>query len=473
MSREKDVLIQNTDSDNRSQISLRYTLIVPILILFYLPAEIMVYIGNEWIQQTVTTEQFPNASLYTKSPPCKTTNQTDETAKDYKHVETITSRWLLYNKLAVISPLIFTIMILSSYSDSYGRKFSFIMAMIGLFMKDILITTTIYFGLEFWVVTIAYGIEGLTGGSTAIINMAFASIADLTTTSKNRVLGIVAIEAVIVLAGLCPGFVAGYMVQSHLGYTFSAILCSSTMSIAVIVALLFLPETLPPERRVPPKPVWSTIKRTFDFYTSNDFKGKRMFYLILLITYAVSCIAGNNRTTMETLYFLNQPFCWNPINFGYFTLVKQISKAIFGTLTLRPLQKCIPNEVILVLTATSTLASYIIEALARTVLIVYASAVIGSLTFLNTPLIKGLMSAMTSTDKQGSLFASVSVISEISSLVSYFTTNLVYDATLSVMNGFVFLVMAGFNVLQVILLIVFCCKTPKAGISETLPCDRA
>ena len=51
------------------------------------------------------------------------------------------------------------------------------------------------------------------------------------------------------------------------------------------------------------------------------------------------------------------------------------------------------------------------------------------------------------------MFASLAAIQVLGSIVAVTTENSIYSATVSVMNGFVFLVMAGFCVLEFVLML--------------------
>ena len=52
----------------------------------------------------------------------------------------------------------------------------------------------------------------------------------------------------------------------------------------------------------------------------------------------------------------------------------------------------------------------------------------------------------------GAMFSSIAAIQIIGSIVAVTSENTIYSATVSVMDGFVFLVLAGFCVVQLILL---------------------
>ena len=53
----------------------------------------------------------------------------------------------------------------------------------------------------------------------------------------------------------------------------------------------------------------------------------------------------------------------------------------------------------------------------------------------------------------GAMFASLAAIQVLGSIAAVTSENIIYSATVSIMNGFVFLVLAGFCVVEFVLLL--------------------
>ncbi|XP_053407879.1 solute carrier family 46 member 3-like [Mercenaria mercenaria] len=176
-----------------------------------------------------------------------------------------------------------------------------------------------------------------------------------------------------------------------------------------------------------------------------------IYYFSVLFFFAE--IAGLNRSSIETLYFLGQPFCWGPSKIGVFTTTRYALLGVVGLGSLRLLQIFLSNEAIAVLSTVSYAASFMIEAFAKTNLLIYMVPVVGMFCFLMTPMIRGMMSTMTGPDKQGAMFSGIATIEVLSSISASLSLNEIYADTYSFMNGFVFLVMAGFCVIDFALLL--------------------
>jgi PCFT/HCP family folate transporter-like MFS transporter 1/3 len=310
-----------------------------------------------------------------------------------------------------------------------------------------------------------YSFDGILGSSYALFAVSFSYVADITYKDNHRVLGVVIIESVLMVTAVCGSLLSGYFIET-LGFGFfnTAVICSALMLLGFAITLLFLPETLHKNKRSSPKSFLGTWKKMIQFYISADFRGKRTLYILLLGSFFVTEIAMLNRSNIETLYFLGQPFCWGPSKIGVFATTRYVALGVVGLGSLPLLQKFLSNEIIAVISAVSSVISLIIEGLAKSNLMIYLVPVTGAFSFVMVPIIRGMMSTMTEPDKQGAMFSSVATIEVLSSISAALLLNEIYAETYSFMNGFVFLVMAGFCVITCILLsAVYYLKKCKNG----------
>ncbi|KAH3862283.1 hypothetical protein DPMN_025249 [Dreissena polymorpha] len=178
------------------------------------------------------------------------------------------------------------------------------------------------------------------------------------------------------------------------------------------------------------------IKRVTSFYVSKEMKGQRARYILLTLSFSFATLTSLNRSDIETLYFLGQPFCWGPSKIGLFMTACSAAQSIVGLGSLRLLQVCLSNPVIAIISTVSLTISYIIEGLAESTLVIYFVPISGIFSFLMVPMIRGMMSNITPADKQGAMFAGVAVFEVISSLVGSIAFNGVYSLTMTFMNGF-------------------------------------
>ncbi|XP_060573448.1 lysosomal proton-coupled steroid conjugate and bile acid symporter SLC46A3-like [Ruditapes philippinarum] len=469
MSDEERSLIQQTDVHTKkdNSIKLKYVMIIPAVLFLLVGGGIQTYVINEWTQYRIRTENFPNMSSVHNFSACSHSNHSDETYKHYKIVQQKSALWLAIYTTAHHIPMIFANIILPTLTDTRGRRFLFVITSLGMLFRYCMITIVIYFKLSFMFVAAAYALDGLTGSSYALYSSVFSYVADITTGDNQRVQGIVLMEIVIVISTVLSSLFSGYFIDTwNFGFFNTGLISIFIAYVGFFIFAFLVPESLNEtyQKKSKSKSILATVKRSTQFYYSAEFKGKRTCYILLLLCFIFAELSETNRSTLETLYFLGQPFCWGPSQIGVFSMVRHASKGIIGLSVLHVFQRFMSNQVIAAISTLSTAGSYMIEAFATSTVMIYMVPVVGVLAVLLIPMIRGIMSAMTDNDKQGALFSSLSSIQVICNLISSYTANGIYAATFSFMNGFVFLVLASFCMIDFTLLLVYCCVKPYDAI---------
>ncbi|XP_045213863.2 solute carrier family 46 member 3-like [Mercenaria mercenaria] len=463
MSPEEKSLIQQTDKITKkdNSIPLKYATIIPAVFLLSLGGDIHTYVVNEWTQYTIRTDKFPNMSSVHNFSACSDTNHSDENYKHYKIVQQKSAMWLAMYNTAHHVPMIFANMILPSITDARGRRFLFVITSLGMLTRYCLLPVIIYFKLSFLFVVAAYGLDGLTGSSYALYSTVFSYIADITTGDNRRVRGIVVIEVVLVVKSVLSSILSGYFIDTwKIEYLYTGVISAFIAFTGFFTFAFLVPESLNEKCQQKSKSLLATLKRSTEFYYSTEFKGMRSCYILLLLCFMFAELSDMNRSTLETLYFLGQPFCWGPSQIGVYLMVRHASKGVVGLFILIVFQRFMSNQAICTMSTLSNAASYIVEAFAMTNLMIYMVPVAGMLSFLMIPMIRALMSTMTDNTTQGALFASMALIEVICSIISSYLENGIYAVTFSFMNGFVFLVLACFSMIDFTLLIAYCCVKP-------------
>uniref|UniRef100_K1S1V1 Proton-coupled folate transporter n=1 Tax=Magallana gigas TaxID=29159 RepID=K1S1V1_MAGGI len=82
-----------------------------------------------------------------------------------------------------------------------------------------------------------------------------------------------------------------------------------------------------------------------------------------------------------------------------------------------------------------------------------SAAVVGGGAVLALPMIRAIMSRMTSPDKQGALFGGIAAIETACYIVGSLIFNPIYSHTVSIFRGYVYVVMAGMVFISLILLL--------------------
>ena len=456
--REEDTLTQRRSLKHSLW---RYGFILPALFFAVLGANLVIFVLMEWTQYKLKKDAFQNTNGTESNSDCTNQNKSDPMCIKYQEVQKDSAKWIMMYNICEMLPAIFALLVFPSCMDSYGRKFLLFLTMGGITVKGIVVTLVTYFEASFAFNFIGALLSGMTGSLFATFTAANALVADLTVPGNQRTTGLIITELMIFIATVLGSFLSGYLIgKDEVGYLYTSALGTIFCGLAV-ACVFFVPESLTNEKRTKRKSVLQTIKRMADFYISSEFKGKRTAYILLLLALALAMFCTVNRASIETLYFLGKPFCWNSNDIGIFTMVRSALTGIGGLGSLKLFQKCLSDPSIAIISILSNTISYFIEAFAQSTATIYLVAVSGMFSFVVAPIIASLMSSMTPADKQGSLFASTSAISAISTLISNLSQNAIYSATLSVMNGFVFFILGILTIVDVMFMVIYKCTNKE------------
>ena len=424
------------------------------------------YIQNEWTQSVIKAEYFPNKTEHSSG--CDSVNSTKEHSDSYKKVQQVTARWQLTYSMAETVPTFFTQLVLPSYTDAYGRKFLLILSATGTWIKLTILSLTIYFEGSFWFVCASHVLSGLAGSAFGILAASFSMVSDITPAGAKRTMPIVIMESAVMLALVIASFSAGFFVETiDLGFFYTSLIGTCTCTLALLLALI-IPETLSKQRRSEQLSILKTFKRITDLYISSaNSKDKRKIYILLLVGFGFATLNCVNRMSLETIYFLGKPFCWGPAKIGTFSMVRSASQTLAGLGSIKLLQKFLSSESIGILSTLSNAASYIVEAFATTTVTIYMVPLAAVFSILVMPMVRTLMSAMTSVNQQGAMYASMTCVEVACTMIAAFTQNAVYSFTLSFMSGFVFLMLAVFSLINTVLMIIIRYMKQKYDISES------
>lgn len=334
------------------------------------PSGLYTYIINEWTQFTIKQEYLFDPNVQTKTNSCQNLNHSSEIYRNLTRVQQESAKWIMFNHLASYIVAFFVCLVLPPFSDTYGRRFFIILSLSGVILKNVGAAIIIYTKQHFIYMVVAYGIEGCTGSSLAFYSVSFSYIADVMTDNNKRVFSIVIFEATLMLSTMLSAIVSGFLID-NLGYANSSFVCLGMLLISLVIAIAALPESLSEEHRRSSNSILMTLKRPFEFYTTDAFKGKRSRYIIFLLAFGFVELSSLNRTTIETIYLLGQPFCFSPTWIGYFSFARHFGEAVIGLGSVRLLQIFLSNEAIAILSTVSSGTSFVVEAFAASKLMMF------------------------------------------------------------------------------------------------------
>ncbi|XP_060577944.1 lysosomal proton-coupled steroid conjugate and bile acid symporter SLC46A3-like [Ruditapes philippinarum] len=451
--REKTPLLKETNSSNGSKFGYKYFLLLLVMVFLYISVGITFYTISQWIQYKVRKEILQGIEINSTSV-CEGTNQSDPVYEKFQTVEKKTAFWQMLNQLASSIPGSLAVLIIPSFSDSLGRKVLFVLPTTTILLKEVIYALIIYFEWDILWVVLASLFEGIFGSFYLFRSGMYAYIADITKPGRHRTLALTILEGSFLIFITLSGLAAGYFIEFE-GFLVPMITCVGLIFFAWCIVIFALPETHEKHNRAKKMPFGDHMKRITGFYRSKQFSNKRSAYVMLLLAFFIAELTSSHRTSLEMLYQLGKPFCWPSQKIGLFSAARHATEGFAGLVLIAPLKSCFSEIIIAILSSMFNAGSYVLEAFADTDLILYLVPIPATFSFLMIPMIKTMMSSMTPSDKQGSLFSGIVFVEVLCSITATYLFNTIYSVTLSLFHGLVFLVLAGLCILVLIVLILF------------------
>ncbi|KAL3869493.1 hypothetical protein ACJMK2_042167 [Sinanodonta woodiana] len=467
MEQNENKPLLGSNNVNEKKFRPAHCFLLPVILLETFALSIYSYLSIEYSHDYFQRAIIGNNGTGDENVSGCNANTSDPLYQSYITVQQETSRWTMYYTIAGGVPGIFASIVFGTYADRLGRRLVLIIAVLGFFVKSVILTVVIYFDANLIYILIGSFIEGCAGGFLSFLAGSFSYVADITTAGGKRSFAIIFVEMITGIAITAGTFGTGYFI-SIIGYFYSMVLATGCIFLALIIVICGVPETCRNYSLSTCSTICSTLRKSIEFYVSRKHYGKRWKYAVLLISFCFVALAGLNRGSMETLYQLGAPFCWDEVKVGLFGTVRKGIESIFGVLLAPLLLKCLSSEVLTILGLVSTTGSMVLEGLATTETVLFLVPAIGIFGILAFPLIRSLMSLLTPPESQGSLFAGICAVETVCNILSTLISNETYSATVSIMAGFVFFTLAAETAIAAMLIVVYLVGSRRSAREENI-----
>jgi MFS family permease len=350
------------------------------------------------------------------------------------------SSTLLYATIASCIPAFVTGLFAGSVSDFLGRRILIICCLSGAICKVAIFCLIIQFHLNVQFIYLASVLDGVVGSLFMMTVAITAIIADVTPNLGSKAVKFAIVEGIILICAALSQVVVGYLIKEA-GFLVPSVICVALLVVCLIVTIFILPETMR-KKQVFTWNVLTHVKKTFGFYVYGGTMSRRCLFNIGLAIHLVVMFANLGRATVETMFMLNWPICWNSVDIGIFGAVRTVVMALAGIALLKVCKGRLSLEVTGMICGVSSAAGFIMEALADSTLMMYLSAIAGILFTASLPLPRAIMSQLASPSEQGALFSGMSCIEAFATMVSSTIYTLIYNATLETFRGAVFMAVA-------------------------------
>ncbi|KAK3587766.1 hypothetical protein CHS0354_042726 [Potamilus streckersoni] len=414
---------------------------------------------SQFIHKKIQRSLYLNISAFDNLSTCDV-NKSSQQYRLQTEIQEKSAEWQILIPLAGNIIAIFSNLVLGSYTDRFGRKFLFYVSCLGSLFRTTIVAVFMYFDWNLIYYIIPYAIEGITGSTSTMVQAAFIYSADITSSGKERTFGIVLIEMAFGLGSALTGFGSGYVIE-WTGYFWPSVMAAGAYLMSITIVFI-LPETFK-EKPTQHKSKLQTVKDAIGLYLDPKNVGKRWIYIVSIIIFFVSTISNYGSFAIEPLYQLGSPFCWTPVQIGWYTALRMLGQQVIGMFSIKLLQRCFADTVIGIIGTVCSASAYAMEGLASTDLTLYLVNVINIGGDMIIPVIRSIMSCLTPPDKQGAVFSTISSVTIISNMLSSVLANAIYSATLNLFSGAVFLVYAASNSICILLavLLAFGTRTSK------------
>lgn len=306
----------------------------------------------------------------------------------------------IYVSLVSGIPAVIASVFLGAFSDRFGRLFLFLAPSIGQIISKLILLFIVYYRIDINFILIGSAIEGSTGGFLALLMAAFSYIADITENNKQRSVAIAFLEIAVGLGLVLGRFCTGYFIKAT-NFVWPQVAACCIYTVVIIIIIFVLPETRKPKTESPSKETscLTHVEKIFSFYVSKS--ADRWKYNICILIFFATGITAVGRSGVDILYQISQPFCWDSVKVGWLGAVIGLFQNVICMGMIKVFHLCLNDEGVSILGSISGISGFMITAFASTDIMLYLAAVVGGGAVLTLPMIRAIMSRMTSPDKQG------------------------------------------------------------------------
>ncbi|XP_067682393.1 proton-coupled folate transporter-like [Haliotis asinina] len=412
---------------------------------------------SQYLYKRVTEDVFGNQTLAGKGPmnqTCYLNTSTPDYILQEKAQQIAADKQMQFTLLKTSLAIVSNIM-LGSYSDSVGRKLLYAVPLTGHCLRFGFTAVIIYWNLDINWFFIPEGLDGLSGSYFALLLASYAYAADNTPATGARTMGIAFVEFFENIGSAMSATATGYFIQD-VNFFYPTLTATLIALVDILLVVTLLPERKGIKKA---KSNWITplegCRRVFGFYVLEGTKRKRLCFVLAILIFVFTALPGVGASNIDTLFKLNLPFCWTPEKIGYYSTISSVAQQVVGVPLTRLLQCCCIDEVIGVIGSVAIGLADSLQSIVNKDWMMYGIAGIKTPAATLFPVVRSTLSKLAPANKQGSLFASIAVVETTCSLVGTPIFSNIYQATVVVWRGMVFVVLGGTHIVAAIILVIY------------------
>lgn len=439
--------------------NMRFVTVEPVIFSVIFTFALLLPLLQQYIYEELSAEH--NFTKVDEEKLCEnvTTAGHDVTSLE-SQVQTEASHWFLVLNLCTCIPSVFSSLFLGSLSDVVGRKPVMLIAVIGIFLRCLIIAITVTLGLPFYVVFLGSLIDGLTGSFPTILGSCFAYIIDITD-KESRSFRLGVLEIAISFGATASVFTSGVWLKMS-GYEQPFWAGVGIIFICGLYIVFFLSESLVGEKqKISRVSCMVQIKRIKDFVLAKRGPYVNTCLKLLFIAYlfAVFDYFGN----VTILYAKHYPLCWGPELIGYYLAAKLGTAGLGIVFGIKVLGKIFPDSILIVISCSSFIVSNVVIGFATTTVMMFLSCIPSVLSMVAPPCVRSIASQMVKQKEEGTLCSIIAITEALAQVLSPLLLNFLYPIGITKLHlsGFIFFIQAGVLIIPVIFFLIIYYLTSK------------
>ncbi|CAG5124281.1 unnamed protein product, partial [Candidula unifasciata] len=322
----------------------------------------------------------------------------DSSVIQANELQATVSTMVMYYSYLSSGPGLVSALIIGAYADAMGRRFTLLLPLSGMTAKILIIVIIMKFDLDLRLLYLAFGVDGLTGTGFVVIIAMCTIIADTNATKVDRIFWLTLINVMGSIFVSVSNIVSGICIEEF-GYFPTSLFLTAASALCFLIPFFFLAETKP-NQLVQTLNLCTNVRRVFGFFLFDGTLRHKLTFIVSISMFFFAVINEFGGMTIDTLYQLHKPFCWNSKLIGYYSALKSGGAYFLAMFLLAALKSRVKMEYVGLLAAVSQGASYCLQAFVKTTWQFFLVPIVAVPGCLITSVIRGLMSSLARPESQ-------------------------------------------------------------------------
>ena len=368
-------------------------------------------------------------------------------------------------------PVILMTLLLGANCSVLGRKTLIVFYLLSLSTRYIIFLLQCLFPLwPDWLFYLGAFIEGISGSYGVFLLSLYCYLSDLTPI-ESRAYRITLLNSMNSIASLCVTYLCGYVIKYY-GYFYLFLSSVILLLIALVYTICLVPETLIElnDKSMIKRFKYVSISRSINCFKvffvptteerspllgNSEQKQKKvstkqtLALILVVLANFVYCFGINGIYSVFTLFIMNAPFCFGPIEISQYSVFSTVVSLVVSLLVSRFLKI---NEVLIcALSVASCFISVFCFIYGNSEFYIYLASVISSINTLSFSYVRSIVSKSVDKSKVSDAFSSILIVDTSVGVLSSIIYPILYAKFVSTGLGLFFAFSGGFVLIALVI----------------------